>query len=190
MMILDDNTSMDSSDTYKNMSYDDFLKIIVRNKFIPMYGCNLRNSITEKMSDEYHISAQLDLGLLLTSESNDNILHESKLYYELDVSLASRNSYDTDWMLDLLRDCVYTPCGSKERSILTIKYNATQRLISHIHMLNRNGLKINNPWEHVDRHDLKILRFNTDRIREGYHTSDIWIRELPKEVQWMIGYIK
>ena len=177
------------NDTYRNMSYDDFLVITVRNNFIPMYGCNLQDPITKKMNSEYHISANLDRGLFLTSESHNNKLYESKLYYELNVIMSNQDSDTINKILDLLKESEHIPCcNGNDKSTFAVVYNAENNLLSHLNMLTKRGVYTNNPWQYLDRHNLKIINIDDGRIKlPEYHKNNDWMDKLPKEARYMIG---
>jgi hypothetical protein len=187
------NTSYE--DTHTNMSYDAFLVLIMRNEFIPMQGYNFRNDITKKLTNDYQICLNTSKGLLLTCESHNNILYESSLYYELDVSKIHANSRSIDILLEAIntkenepKTITINPCSE---TVSAIKYDATNNLIKHIDTLNKEGLNTNNPWEYFDKHAIDIISFDDNRVKNPeYIKGNSWIEGLHIMAQRTLGYKK
>ncbi|MFH1072796.1 MAG: hypothetical protein V1743_05185 [Nanoarchaeota archaeon] len=185
-------------DTWDKMSYPALEYILTQNAFVKDHF-HLFSSRPSKTAQVFSVWSEKRRGLLVVAESYTGLKEVNRidLYYELSMLKDGKELDDQShqYVMELLRESSHVACLDEQRRCVakSVRRDCRIDFVDHLQKLEQSGLRTNSPWQFPEYHSLWLVNFAESVVGEfaGYDYKKIIqerIKELPKEVQMMIGW--
>ena len=173
------------------MEYNEYLVSLTRRRFISIMPFeSYKNKKTGKI-EQYHILANLDKGILVTTERYKKDVLSSRMYFEVSTRVKGNpiGGESANALIDLLEydNNSYHDLEGKEVGRLfccdVVKYGLEQILKK----VNNSYLYLNNPWQFLNYDNLNLLK-SSDSKRHRDKITLSKIKRFVPEAQIMIGH--
>ena len=188
------------NDTHFNMSWKYLEDILLGRKFEKVHSYNFMGREGDK--EELAVWVEKTNALFLpvdstTRHDGEKYVNSVTLYYELALpgTLDELNVFQRCAFDDVVNRCQCygsTDAPGIMGKTFFIHFDAREGLFKHIDALQDSGFKTNNPWQYYKKHSLWLCDYMETKAKsyDWKAITEEKVRELPEDIQKMIGYKK